>query len=225
MLWGFIRGMQYIIHISLIDITISPLASYFFSLAMVLQKLDIMGGEQIVGFLFNFKNELPLDYKFGLFGFESMNFLQTTGSMIFPLFFVLIGEFILAHLVNYCALKNRQYECCRSLGVMVHPVIINFKQNILRFFIEGYFGLAFSTCIQLKAMIMCRSLTNFKMMHFSDSGDIWSTVFTLIAVPLLILISLVPHYLKKMNTDYERSAFIQSHLAYFKGLKDSLNSI
>ena len=119
MLWGLIRGLQYIIHISLINVTISPLASLVFSIAIVLQKLDIMGGEEIVKFLFNFENDLPLDSKFGRFGYETMNFLETSGSMIFPLFISMLAEFTFAHLINYGALKNREFFCCRNKGVLV----------------------------------------------------------------------------------------------------------
>ena len=68
-----------------------------------------MGGEQIVAFLFKFQNEEPLNQKFGEFGFESMNFLETSGSIIFPICIYMLTEFLIAYLVNLCALYYRNY--------------------------------------------------------------------------------------------------------------------
>ena len=74
--------------------------------------------------------------------------------------------------------------------------------------IEGYFGLALSTCIQLRAMMMCTSIEEFKFMHFSMSGDICSTIFTFIAVPMLLVIPIIPHKLKYKHSDKEKMEFI-----------------
>jgi hypothetical protein len=52
--------------------------------------LDVAGGDWVQGLLFEFANEKPFSDHFEEYEFPDMNFFPNSGSMIFPIFILML---------------------------------------------------------------------------------------------------------------------------------------
>jgi hypothetical protein len=84
-LWEVIRPLQYLSIIALAYIVYPGNLHLFFFHMVDISSLDVMYGEQITEYLFNFRETEPFAPHFNEFGVENMTYLLNSSSIIFPL--------------------------------------------------------------------------------------------------------------------------------------------
>ena len=87
---------------------------------MEIAQIDVFQGEQIIEHLFNFNVSQALNDHFENKGIEKMNFVENSGSVIYPILIVMIVKTITLKFVHFITLILRKYKCCRKLGSSIY---------------------------------------------------------------------------------------------------------
>ena len=75
---------------------------------MVIAQIDVFGGGEITDYLFKFSQYKPLNEYFATFGFDDMNFLTNTGSMILPILPAMVLTKLGGYALHKYAIKHYQ---------------------------------------------------------------------------------------------------------------------
>lgn len=221
-LWGFIRGMQYIILLALIDLNLPALATVFFEDAIVVAQMDIFLGEEIITAVFNFTSNEPMNDLFDKYSFSTMNFLLNSGSIIIPLAILLVLRSVFFKVVNWIAYHNYRRSCCRNIGVYAYKNSQNLYQTLMKLFIESYLELSFAVCLALKDMGQSESLSHFRLVFFSTFSDCLSSSLTLICSVMIIIVPFVPFWIfskKCQSCNEAKMEFVRSQISFFVEMK------
>ena len=146
-LWGMIRGMQYIILLVLIQVYQPPFSMYFFRGIMVIASLDLYKGEEIINFLFTFSDDQDFNRHFALYDVQGSNFLIHTGSIIFPIAFLVIARFCVYKILNKIAVFFYKVKVMRQIGVYIYPQSKGLFKIFLKLFIESSFEFSLSAIL------------------------------------------------------------------------------
>lgn len=102
--------------------------------------MDIFFGGEITGYFLNFSNQNQLNDHFNDYGVGDMNFLNNTGSLVWPIFLGMFLWYVLTVIINMIAKRNYRSKNWRWLAIKVFPVDDEFNYNVLTYFIEAYTG-------------------------------------------------------------------------------------
>ena len=137
-LWGLIRGIQFTAFLAFINLSYPSNASSFLLQLMNIAGMDIFYGQEITNYFLNFSNQNILNDHFNNYGIGDRNFLNNTGSLIWPIFVGMILWHIITRLMNLLASQFYSSTKLRWLVIKVFPVDEEFDKNIMTYFIEAY---------------------------------------------------------------------------------------
>lgn len=188
-LWGMIRALQMVVLVSLVDINFPWHARLFLESSVSVAQLDVFQGENIIDWMFRFKQTSPINSNFENFGADSQNFMLNSGSyfiFIVVLLLMSIGRYI----INRFAVWFSQKEWARKIGMWNYSSDSNlytFTANNMKLYMESYFDLAFCTLLGMTALVRAEQLEDFFLTHTDRFCSILTLVYAIcmLAFPVL----------------------------------------
>ena len=109
-----------------------------------------MQGEKIIGELFEFSVTEPHSLHFEDNNIETMSFLINSGSIIIPIYGLMLFFFIMSTILHVTALCFFKISICRKMGMMVEFQTSDFVERSKKLFIEGFFELSLGAFLNIK---------------------------------------------------------------------------
>ena len=148
-IWGLVRAMQMIFLCTIVSVPY-PAESYLFFNGRIFFKLDLLQGQTLFEKFFKFSTSEPVNSKFASYGYDSLNFLPNSGSVIiFQVLIILF--FFMKSLINSFATCCPRSKSCRKVGMWAdeRDMIAKMKSVERKFFFEAYLSLSFCVAISL----------------------------------------------------------------------------
>lgn len=183
--------------------------------------MDILQGEEIIDWLFVFKESKPLSRSFDLYGFNNKNFMLNSGS-----YFLL--QIIIVVQISFMSLLHRLLKVCyrswtaRSISLWVYTKDYwQLAKNALqKLFIESYFDLLFCSILNVVALIQSQAEDGSIYEHFSTWHDVLNSSLTILYSLAILILPVYWSSLLMMNfSDLDTPDFREKHEVLYSEVK------
>ena len=157
--------------------------------------MDIFDGEGLYEKIFEFKETSAIGEKWAFFKFEDSNFIMNSGS-----YFVIILQLILYDatyfVINRICVACAKKKLARKLGVFVYQdsYIGNFKNSVIKLFLESYFDIVICSAINITAFIKSKNSDDF-WEFFGTLDDLLCSTITIVHANFIVIYPLFAFYL------------------------------
>ena len=175
-------------------------------------------GEEITNFICKFNVTQPLNAHFKDNDINSMNFSLSIGSVLIPLYGLIIFNFISRIMGLTISLKCYKSRSCRRFGMYIEPNKQSFWQESGIVFKEAFYELSIG--VSLQSLMYFRFHDSFGYRYFGSPCD--ATQSGLSIVTLLLMIVLPLHAIKLRlgaKNVWERQKVMSDYPIYYDNLK------